>query len=1213
MSSQFVHLRVHSEYSLIDGLIRVKELTSSAQQMGMTAMALTDQANMFAIIKFYQSALASGVKPIIGCDLWIHNPDDPTRPFRQPVLCLNQTGYRNLIELISKAYQTQQILDRAVLSAQWFDANNDGLLMLSGGVYGDVGQALITGHTELAQQRLEFWLDRFGDRYYFELQRTGRSQEEHYIAAALDWAERYAVPVVATNDVMFMQASDYEAHEARVCINESRVLDDPRREHRYSDQQYFKSADEMTALFSDCPAALENTVEIARRCTVELALGTLYLPEYPIPESFEQSEFFQGEHALPQVQQFVESALSPTNETSADELHQQVRLGMFFYLEAYQGLAQRLSENFESANTAEFFEQKARYEQRLRFELSIILKMGFPGYFLIVMDFIRWAKTHNIPVGPGRGSGAGSLVAYVQRITDLDPLKYDLLFERFLNPERVSMPDFDVDFCMEQRDRVIQYVADRYGRDSVAQIVTFGTLAAKAVVRDVARVQGKSYGLADRLSKLIPGTPGMTLEAALTAVPELQDAVSHDEEAAEIFAMAKKLEGITRQRGKHAGGVVIAPTRLTDFSPLVCDADGQNVLTQYDKNDVETAGLIKFDFLGLRTLTIIDWALTMINDRRAQLGQSPIKITQIPQNDAKAFAMLKAAQTTAVFQVESRGMKELILKMAPDNLEEMIALVALYRPGPLDSGMVQNFINRKHGREKVSYPDANSQHESLKPILESTYGIIVYQEQVMQIAQTLAGYTLGEADLLRRAMGKKKPEEMRLQRDVFAQGAAAQGIDANLAAHIFDLVEKFAGYGFNKSHSAAYALVSYQTLWLKAHYAAAFLAATMSSDIDHTAKVVVLLDECRQLGVDVLPPDVNQGQYLFTVNEQDQIVFGLGAVKGVGAAPVQAIVTAREAGGVFVDLFDFCARIEPKKMSKRVFEALIQSGALDGLGDHRAQLMEALPDALRAAEQSNDNVAAGMTDLFGEAAVSSQEGMSRFQHVTPWSLQERLAGEQATLGLFLTGHPIDEYQKELKGLVSCRLEQVVVSDRTQILAGLVVEVRRVRTRQGNDMIFVTLDDQSARLELTLFPEPETDWMSQLKEGQMVIVLADVTWNSHREEMRVRGLQVMSIAQARAQYAQHLVIEPPLDVGASKHTAQLFVQELRRYVKPCNELSQLQRLPVQLWYRSESAEAMIRINVQFAIAMTDQNLHRLRHWLGEDQVRLTYDMPLKATH
>ena len=567
MSSQFVHLRVHSEYSLVDSLIRVQELTASAHSKGMPALALTDQANMFATIKFYQSALASGVKPILGCDLWIHNPDDPTHPFRQPVLCQNQAGYRNLIELISKAYQTQQILDRAVISPEWFDHHHTGLIMLSGGVYGDVGQALLAGHTELAQQRLTYWQTRFGDRYYLELQRTGRSQEEHYIAAAIEYAERFAVPVVATNDVMFMQPSDYEAHEARVCINESRVLDDPRREHRYSDQQYFKTADDMLALFSDCPAALENTVEIARRCTVELALGTLYLPEYPIPEGFDQSEFFQGEHALPQVQQFVESALSFGKDLLAEERNQQVRLGMYFYMEAFEGLIQRLKEDHRDADAADFAETRAQYEKRLRFELSIILKMGFPGYFLIVMDFIRWAKTHGIPVGPGRGSGAGSLVAYVQRITDLDPLKYDLLFERFLNPERVSMPDFDVDFCMEQRDRVIQYVADRYGRDAVAQIVTFGTLAAKAVVRDVARVQGKSYGLADRLSKLIPGTPGMTLQVALDTVTELSDVVSQDEEAAEIFAMAKKLEGITRQTGKHAGGVVIAPSRLTDFSP----------------------------------------------------------------------------------------------------------------------------------------------------------------------------------------------------------------------------------------------------------------------------------------------------------------------------------------------------------------------------------------------------------------------------------------------------------------------------------------------------------------------------------------------------------------------------------------------------------------------------------------------------------------------
>lgn len=1211
MSSSFVHLRVHSEYSLVDSMIRVKELVAASKNLGMPAVALTDQSNMFAIIKFYQAALAVGVKPIIGCDLWVNNPDDPSRPFRQPILCQNEKGYQNLIKLLSRAYQTQQVHDRAIVSADWFEHYHEGLLMLSGGVYGDVGQALLAGHVELAQQRLEFWLQHLGDRYYIELQRTGRPQDEQYIAVAIDWAERFDVPVVATNDVVFLQGSDYEAHEARVCINESRVLDDPRREHRYSDQQFFKSADEMSALFSDCPSAITNTLEIAKRCTVEIELGQVYLPDYPIPEDFEQSEFFQGEHTLERVKSFVTSALPP--DLPPDQHVKQIRLGQYFYMEAFQGLARRLAEDHDNAQTAEFAEQREIYTQRLHFELSIIIKMGFPGYFLIVMDFIRWAKTNAIPVGPGRGSGAGSLVAYAQRITDLDPLKYDLLFERFLNPERVSMPDFDVDFCMEQRDRVIQYVAERYGRDAVAQIVTFGTLAAKAVVRDVARVQGKSYGLADRLSKLIPATPGMTLQVALDTVSELQEAVAQDEEAREIFEMAKKLEGITRQTGKHAGGVVIAPSTLTDFSPLICDADGQNVLTQYDKNDVETAGLIKFDFLGLRTLTIIDWALAMINERRAQQGELPIDIHQIPQDDAKAFAMLKAAQTTAVFQVESRGMKELILKMAPDNLEEIIALVALYRPGPLDSGMVQNFINRKHGREKVSYPDANSQHESLKPILDSTYGIIVYQEQVMQIAQTLAGYTLGEADLLRRAMGKKKPEEMRKQRDVFAQGAAAQGIDANLAAHIFDLVEKFAGYGFNKSHSAAYALVSYQTLWLKAHYPAAFLAATMSSDIDQTAKVVVLLEECRQLGVEVLPPDVNQGQYLFTVNDQDQIIFGLGAVKGVGAAPVQAIVQARDAGGPFLDLFDFCARVDPKKMSKRVYEALIQSGALDALGAHRAQLVEALPDAMRAAEQQNENHAAGMTDLFGEAITDASDGMSRFQHVAPWSLQERLAGEQATLGLFLTGHPIDEYDSELKGLVSCRLEKVAVADQPQLLAGLVVDVRRVRTRQGNDMMFVTLDDRSARLELTLFPEPDSHWVRWLKEGVVVVTRAEVSWSSHREEMRVRGLDVMDMAQARAKFAQHVIIEPPNGAGDSNASAQHFLKELRRFVKSCDEIPAHQRLPIQLWYRTQAAEAMIRVDEQYAMVMTDQNLNRLRHWLGENQVRLAYAMPTKMMH
>ncbi|MCH8552334.1 MAG: DNA polymerase III subunit alpha [Natronospirillum sp.] len=1209
MSTAFVHLHVHTEYSLVDSLNRIKPLVKAAAEAKMPALAVTDQSNFYGLIKFYNAALAAGVKPLLGADLWLENPDEPARPYRVPFLCQNQQGYKNLIDLISRGYQSNQIDDRAVVRREWLESVNEGLIVLSGANYGDVGQAILRGNDSVAEQRLAWWQQHFPGRYYLELQRTGRPGDEQHVGAAVALAERFQLPVVATNDVMFLQADDFEAHEARVCINESTALDDPRREHRFSDQQYLKSADEMAALFSDLPSAIENTVEIARRCTVEVELGTYYLPEYPIPDDLEQDAFFQGEFSLEKIRADVEAAMQDkwAGREQEPDYQQQVRLGIYFHKVSYEGLEERLKTDHDPSAT-DFPVLRQQYLERLRFELNIILQMGFPGYFLIVMDFIQWAKDHDIPVGPGRGSGAGSLVAYAQQITDLNPLKYDLLFERFLNPERVSMPDFDVDFCMEKRDQVINYVADRYGRDAVSQIVTFGTLAAKAVVRDVARVQGKSYGLADRISKMIPGTPGMTLAKALDEVPELKAFIREDEEAQEIWEMAEKLEGITRQTGKHAGGVVIAPTRLTDFAPLLCEEDGSGLMTQYDKNDVEAAGLVKFDFLGLRTLTIIDWALAIINGKRSTVGEEPIDITHIPQNDAAAFKMLKAAQTTAVFQLESRGMKALIKQMQPDNLEEMIALVALFRPGPLDSGMVENFINRKHGRETVSYPDATWQHESLKPILESTYGIIVYQEQVMQIAQTLAGYTLGGADLLRRAMGKKKPEEMEKQRRIFADGAAAKGIDADLATRIFDLVEKFAGYGFNKSHSAAYALVSYQTLWLKAHYPAAFMAATMSSELDNTDKVVIFLEECRELGLTVLPPDVNQGEYMFTVNEQDHIVFGLGAVKGVGEGPVEAIVEARRSGGPFSDLFDFCARVNMKKLGKRVIEALIKSGALDQLGPNRALLMQALPDAIRAAEQNHENAAAGISDLFGDVQLSADDNpYVQYGTVHDWPIKYRLAGEKDTLGLYLTGHPIDEYEAELSSIVTCRLNEVAASDREQVLAGLVIDIRRMRSKQGNDMMFVTLDDRTARLEFGLFGEQDPSWQPFIEVGQVIFIKAEVTWNKYREENRIKATDVVDVSGARARFAQALVVHWPVAPQAGQNGAEQFAGHLRELLLQAqSELGRANAsVPMHVAYGNEAAQGELRLGEQWRAPMTDEFIYRLRDRFGPEAVSLRF--------
>ncbi|MBP8202883.1 MAG: DNA polymerase III subunit alpha, partial [Pseudomonas sp.] len=928
MTASFIHLRLHTEFSLVDGLVRVKPLIKSVAAAGMPAVAVTDMSNMCSLVKFYKAAMAGGIKPICGADIWLASTDDDGPLSRMTLLAMNAKGYRNLTELVSRGWSEGQSNDLVIIQRDWLKAAAEGLIVLSGAKEGEVGYALLNGEPAIAEALLREWMAVFPERFYLEVQRTNRVNDEEHVHAAVALADKVGAPLVATNDVRFIKQDDFAAHETRVCIGEGRSLDDPRRLRTYSDQQYLKTPEEMAELFSDLPEALENTIEIAKRCNIEVQLGKYFLPDFPVPAGLTMDEYFR------QV--------------------------------SFEGLEERLAVLWPKATTPNYEEKRQVYVDRLNFELDIIIQMGFPGYFLIVMDFIKWAKNNGVPVGPGRGSGAGSLVAYVQKITDLDPLAYDLLFERFLNPERVSMPDFDVDFCMDGRDRVIDYVAQKYGRNAVSQIITFGTMAAKAVVRDVARAQGKSYGLADRLSKMIPFEVGMTLEKAYEMEEPLRDFLKVDEDAREIWDMSLRLEGICRGTGKHAGGVVIAPTKLTDFSPIACDDEGGGLVTQFDKDDVESAGLVKFDFLGLRTLTIIKWAMETINREQAKQGLPDLNIDFIPLDDKLTFSMLQKAETTAVFQLESRGMKELIKKLKPDCLEDMIALVALFRPGPLQSGMVDDFINRKHGREPMSYPHQDYQYAGLEPVLKPTYGIILYQEQVMQIAQVMAGYTLGGADMLRRAMGKKKPEEMAKQRGGFIEGCTANGIDANLSGNIFDLVEKFAGYGFNKSHSAAYGLLSYQTAWLKANHSAAFMAAVLSADMHNTDKVVTLIEECRSMKLRLDAPDVNISEFKFTVNNEGWIVYGLGAIKGVGEGPVEAIVEARQAGP-FKDLFDFCSRADLKRINKRTLEALIRSGALDRLGPHfheelkaykanidrnRAVLLGAMEEAVQAAEQT---------------------------------------------------------------------------------------------------------------------------------------------------------------------------------------------------------------------------------------------------------------------
>ncbi|MCS5945937.1 DNA polymerase III subunit alpha [Klebsiella variicola subsp. variicola] len=847
-------------------------LVKKAASLGMPALAITDFTNLCGLVKFYGTGHGAGIKPIVGADFHVQCDLLGDEFTELTVLAANNTGYQNLTLLISRAYQRGYGALGPWIDRDWLVEHQEGLILLSGGRKGDVGVSLIRGNMPLVEQCVAFYEEHFPDRYFLELIRTGRQDEEAYLHAAVALAEARGLPVVATNDVRFLDTSDFDAHEIRVAIHDGFTLDDPKRPRNYSPQQYMRSEEEMCELFADIPEALEN--QRRDRQTLQRHRAAWRIFPAAVPDRRYDHGRFPGHE-----------------------------------IERGSGRAAGIS----LPDPAVRAEKRPEYDQRLDIELQVINQMGFPGYFLIVMEFIQWSKDNGVPVGPGRGSGAGSLVAYALKITDLDPLEFDLLFERFLNPERVSMPDFDVDFCMEKRDQVIEHVADMYGRDAVSQIITFGTMAAKAVIRDVGRVLGHPYGFVDRISKLVPPDPGMTLAKAFEAEPQLPEIYEADEEVKALIDMARKLEGVTRNAGKHAGGVVIAPTKITDFAPLYCDEQGLHPVTQFDKNDVEYAGLVKFDFLGLRTLTIINWALEMISKRRAKNGEGPLDIAAIPLDDKKSFDMLQRSETTAVFQLESRGMKDLIKRLQPDCFEDMIALVALFRPGPLQSGMVDNFIDRKHGREEISYPDVQWQHESLKPVLEPTYGIILYQEQVMQIAQVLSGYTLGGADMLRRAMGKKKPEEMAKQRSIFEDGAKKNGVDGELAMKIFDLVEKFAGYGFNKSHSAAYALVSYQTLWLKAHYPAEFMAAVMTADMDNTEKVVGLVDECWRMGLKILPPDINSGLYHFHVNDDGEIVYGIGAIKGVGEGPIEAIIEARNNGGYFRELFDLCARTDIKK------------------------------------------------------------------------------------------------------------------------------------------------------------------------------------------------------------------------------------------------------------------------------------------------------------
>ncbi len=1155
----FVHLRLHTEYSLSDGIVRVPQLMEATAAAHMPAVALTDECNLFAMVKFYRAAQAKGIKPIVGVDVRLREAGEREPASRLTLLCRNLEGYRNLTRLVSRAYLEGQRRGTPLLERTWLtpDATR-GLLALSGALEGDIGRALLHRRPQDARRALEHWLGLFGDRFYIEAQRVGRASEESYLDSVLQLVELCPAPLVATNDVRFIRREDFEAHEARVCIQDGALLADPARVRRYTDQQYLRSPQEMAQLFGDLPEALENSVEVARRCTLELTLGESHLPEFPVPPG-----------STP---------------------HQHLRA------QARSGLERRIGPRALGEMPLQ------TYAQRLESELETICTMGFAGYFLIVADFIQWSRANGIPVGPGRGSGAGSLVAWCLGITDLDPIQHDLLFERFLNPERVSMPDFDIDFCMQGRDRVIGYVATKYGRERVSQIITYGTMAAKAVVRDVGRVLGMSYGYVDRIAKLIPFELGITLDKALTDEPELKRLYQSEEEVRTLIDLARSLEGLTRNAGTHAGGVVIAPSVLTDFAPLYCEEGAATVVTQFDKDDVEAAGLVKFDFLGLRTLTIIDWTVKSINAERERRGTTPLDIGAIAMDDAETFALLKSCHTNAVFQLESRGMKDLIRRLLPDRFEDIVALVALFRPGPLQSGMVDDFMDRKHGRSNTPI---DYLHPRLKPVLAATYGVILYQEQVMQIAQVLAGYTLGGADLLRRAMGKKKPEEMAKQRAVFVDGAVQRGVEEPRARHIFDLMEKFAGYGFNKSHSAAYALLSYQTAWLKAHYPAQFMAAVLSSDMDRTDKVVTLIDECVQLGLKVEPPDVNTSVYAFTVSGERTIRYGLGAVKGVGESAVQSVIAEREAHGAFTSLEDLCRRLDLNRVNRRVLEALIRCGSFDALGHNRHTLMSALGGALQLGEQNTRAQSAGQVDLFGLAATPATQPERRaISELPEWPEEVRLAGERETLGLYLTGHPVARYEQDLKFLASGSIAElasgrpIAANDpgrwqpgRNVTVGGLLLEVRKRANR-----VALTLDDRSGRMEVTLFDDVYQQHRDLIVKDAILLVEGQLRFDEFSEGWRLNGRRLLSIDQAREQQARRLLIHWPRALGAAEP-----VTRLAELIKPfvggaCS---------VAIRLESASASGVLALDEQWSVRPARELIEQLGALVGRDRVRLYY--------
>lgn len=1156
----FVHLAVHTEYSLADSVVRIPALVQAVRAHGMPAVAVTEAGNFFSLVKFYREAERAGVKPLVGVELQLEGEHGPSRAV---LLCRRLEGYRRLADLVSRSY----LEGGGKVRAEWLDeAAAEELIAISGFRDGAAGAALARGEPELARRIAREWLARFGgDRYYLGIERLGREGEERLVEETADLAAAIGAPLVATNEVRFLAPEEFEAHEARVCIGEGRMLEDPERPRRYTAEQYLRSPEEMRERFADLPEALENTVEIARRCTVELDFGANSLPEFPVEAGESVDEHFAAE-----VREGLRRRLAASGAGAGAEA-------------AAGGAA-------NGAGAREAADPDARYRDRLEHEIRVVSEKGFAGYYLIVADFVNWARKNGVPVGPGRGSGAGSLAAWALEITDIDPLAYDLLFERFLNPERVSMPDFDIDFCMEKRDRVIEYVIARYGEDRVSQIITFGTMAAKAAVRDVGRVLGHPFPFVDMIAKLIPFDLGITLERALREEEGLREQYERSEDARTIIDLARSLEGLARNAGRHAGGIVIAPGPLTRYTPLYRDPHGGEVVTQLDKDDIEAMGLVKFDFLGLKTLTVIDRALSMINEARPP-GAPPLEPGAIPTGDPATYELIRTGATTGVFQLESRGMRELVKNLKPGCFEDVVALLALFRPGPLGSGMVDDFIARKEGRARVAYL-----HPDLEPVLESTHGVILYQEQVMQIARRLAGYSLGDADGLRKAMGKKLPEEMARERSVFVSGAIEKGVEPPKANSIFDLMEHFAGYGFNRAHSVAYALIACQTAWLKRHHRAVFMASALTADVDHPDRLVVLLDECRDLGLEVEPPDVNRCGWMFESEGPDRVRFGLGAIRGVGRSSAESVVEAREAGGRFADLFDFCRRVDTRRVNRRVREALIDSGALDALGPSRRAMREALERAMQSAEREARDAEAGQSDLFGAAGPA----VEAWPDVPEYAMDRRLAGERDTLGIFLSGHPIDPHEAELAHLTAGPLAGVASqSEGVRRVAGLVAAVRTLYSKQGR-MAFVKIEDNSGRLEVMvragLLAEDRALPPDRRRLAKDRIVVVEGKMEENRGERSLRADALYGLDEARGRFARRLAI------GVRGTGDEGLGGRLEEALAPWRRGGSV---PVRLDYRCPAGRAEIELGAAWRVRPCADLLSRLRQLPGAEEVRLEY--------